>query len=103
MPTQLTLARVAAVPALVATFFWSHPLSPCICTAIFVAASVTDWLDGVLARRLGLHSEFGAFLDPVADKLMVAAALIVLSSSPLPAGVLAGNTWAVPVLSFGKL
>lgn len=80
LPTVLTLARVAVIPILVAAFYWSHPLSSAVTTSIFVAAAITDWLDGYLARRLSLHSEFGAFLDPVADKLMVAAALILLSS-----------------------
>lgn len=71
LPTLLTLARVLAIPVLVLLWFTPTPWSPSACTAIFLLAAATDWLDGFLARRMNLSSAFGAFLDPVADKLMV--------------------------------
>jgi len=76
----LTVARIVMIP-LVAVFFylpftWSNPL----CAAIFILAAVTDSLDGYLARKLGQTSALGAFLDPVADKLMVTTALVLLVS-----------------------
>ena len=83
LPNTLTWLRIGLIPMFVAVFYlpdgWvpSHAIN-LTATTIFVLASVTDWLDGWLARRLNQMSAFGAFLDPVADKLMVAAALIVL-------------------------
>lgn len=83
IPNLLTWFRILLIPVFVAVFYLSdstislhekHLLS----TAIFWLAAITDWLDGYLARALDQGSAFGAFLDPVADKLMVAAALIVL-------------------------
>ena len=78
VPNSLTLVRIAAIPVFVLVFYasasWSHLAS----AAIFAVAGITDWLDGYLARRLHQTSAFGAFLDPVADKLMVAAALVLL-------------------------
>jgi CDP-diacylglycerol--glycerol-3-phosphate 3-phosphatidyltransferase len=79
IPNILTLMRVALIPVLVLlaylpTFIWQHW---CI-AAIFLLAAITDWFDGYLARALNQTSAFGRFLDPVADKLMVAAALVLL-------------------------
>jgi cardiolipin synthase len=83
LPNTLTWLRIALIPLFVAVFYlpdgWLPPHDiNLIATALFLLAAVTDWLDGWLARRLNQMSAFGAFLDPVADKLMVAAALIVL-------------------------
>ncbi|TCO83055.1 CDP-diacylglycerol--glycerol-3-phosphate 3-phosphatidyltransferase/cardiolipin synthase [Plasticicumulans lactativorans] len=77
-PTILTLLRIALIPVFVVVFFLDFDGSNVFCTALFTLAALTDWFDGYLARRLGQASDFGAFLDPVADKLMVAAALVLL-------------------------
>ena len=80
LPTLLTWARVVAIPLLVGVFFLPLPVAAqnAIATALFVGAAITDWLDGWLARRWGQTSAFGAFLDPVADKLIVCVALVML-------------------------
>ena len=78
LPNILTLIRVAAIPVLVAVFYLPFTWSGMLAAGLFLAAGITDWLDGYLARKLGQTSPFGAFLDPVADKLIVAVALVVL-------------------------
>jgi CDP-diacylglycerol---glycerol-3-phosphate 3-phosphatidyltransferase len=78
LPNCLTYLRLALIPVLVAVFYHYGPLEPWPAAAVFVVAGLTDWLDGWLARRLNQTSAFGAFLDPVADKLMVATVLILL-------------------------
>ena len=83
LPNLLTWLRIAAIPLFVAVLYvddtWlTQHQANIIATTIFVAAAITDWFDGYLARKWHQTSAFGAFLDPVADKLMVAAALIVL-------------------------
>ncbi|HQR50778.1 MAG TPA: CDP-diacylglycerol--glycerol-3-phosphate 3-phosphatidyltransferase [Methylophilaceae bacterium] len=83
IPTLLTWLRIVLIPVFVGIFYLPPDVIPAhwvnfSATLIFAVAAVTDWLDGWLARRLNQTSAFGAFLDPVADKLMVAAALIVL-------------------------
>jgi cardiolipin synthase len=80
LPNALTLARIAAVPLLIAAFYLPFPAANWTALAIFVAASLTDWLDGWLARRWSLQSDFGKILDPIADKLLVAAALFMLAA-----------------------
>jgi CDP-diacylglycerol--glycerol-3-phosphate 3-phosphatidyltransferase/cardiolipin synthase len=83
LPIALTWLRVAAIPLLVTIFYlptsWLNmPEKNALATGLFIFAAVTDWLDGYLARRMKQESAFGQFLDPVADKLIVAAALLVL-------------------------
>lgn len=83
VPTALTWARILLIPLFVGVFFLPERTlvmadKNLTATLVFILAAVTDWLDGYLARSLNQTSAFGAFLDPVADKLMVAAALIML-------------------------
>ena len=78
VPNTLTEVRIVLVPVLVIVFYLPFPWAPMACAAIFALAAATDWADGFLARRLSQVSTFGAFLDPVADKLMVAVALVLL-------------------------
>lgn len=104
IPNILTLLRIALIPVFMLAYYlpvsWSHLLT----TAIFGLAALTDWFDGYLARRLGQASPFGAFLDPVADKLIVAVALIMLvQSNPtlwfvVPAAVIVGREIAISAL-----
>ena len=78
VPNTLTGLRIVLVPILVVVFYLPFSWTPMACAAIFALAAATDWADGYLARRLSQVSTFGAFLDPVADKLMVAVALVLL-------------------------
>lgn len=77
-PTILTLLRIALVPVLVVLFYLPYTWSNLACVVIFVLAAVTDIADGAIARRTGQTSRFGEFLDPVADKIMVSTALVLL-------------------------
>lgn len=77
-PNTLTLIRIVAIPLIVVVFYLPVPWARPAAGLLFALAGVTDWLDGYLARRLGQTSSFGAFLDPVADKLIVATALVLL-------------------------
>ncbi|MDT8408843.1 MAG: CDP-diacylglycerol--glycerol-3-phosphate 3-phosphatidyltransferase [Wenzhouxiangellaceae bacterium] len=77
-PTILTLLRIVLIPVLVVAFYLPQAWSNELAVAIFIVAAITDWADGWIARRYNLTSPFGAFLDPVADKLIVAVALILI-------------------------
>lgn len=104
LPTILTVARIVLLPIIIVVFYldytWARPLS----CAIFLVAGITDWLDGYLARRWGQESRFGAFLDPVADKLMVSTVLILIvefDNSPwltIPAIVIIGREITISAL-----
>ena len=104
IPTMLTLARIVMIPVLVLVFYLPYKWSNFASAAVFALAAFTDWLDGWIARRYDLHSAFGAFLDPVADKLMVAVALfLIVQGHPTPwmalwAGVIVGREIAVSAL-----
>ncbi|HEX2438475.1 MAG TPA: CDP-diacylglycerol--glycerol-3-phosphate 3-phosphatidyltransferase [Methylomirabilota bacterium] len=78
LPIGLTLTRIVAVPLLIVFLISSSRVDALIAAAIFVAASITDWLDGVVARRRNQVTTLGTLLDPVADKLLVASALVSL-------------------------
>ena len=87
LPNLLTLSRIAAIPVVVACFWLNRDWAPWFCMTVFVAACVTDWFDGYFARRNHQISRFGRFLDPIADKLLVAAALVMLVNSGTLRGV----------------
>ncbi|MDO5057100.1 MAG: CDP-diacylglycerol--glycerol-3-phosphate 3-phosphatidyltransferase [Lautropia sp.] len=83
LPNLLTWQRIVAIPLLICVYMvpyepWTEPGRNLVATILFILASVTDWLDGWLARRLGQQTQLGAFLDPVADKLLVCVALVML-------------------------
>ena len=80
IPTIMTWARIAAIPLIVGVFYLpiDHVSQNLLATILFVVSAATDWLDGYLARKLNQVSSFGAFLDPVADKILVCASVLVL-------------------------
>ena len=78
IPTAITLFRIGLIPLFVVVFYLPFAWANIAATAIFALASITDWVDGYLARALKQESAFGAFLDPVADKLMVVVAIVLL-------------------------
>ena len=104
LPNLLTLMRILLIPVFVVVFYipvhWAHTAA----AFIFAFASVTDWLDGYLARRLEQMSPFGAFLDPVADKLLVATSLLLLVGGKdinyitIPAIVIVGREIVISAL-----
>lgn len=83
-PMVLTLTRIALIPVLVLFFYLPFEWSNYVSAVVFILAALTDWADGYLARRMKLMSKMGAFLDPVADKLMVTTALVIMVHSPPP-------------------
>jgi CDP-diacylglycerol--glycerol-3-phosphate 3-phosphatidyltransferase len=78
LPTAITLFRIALIPLFVIVFYLPFSWANIAATAIFVVAAFSDWVDGYLARSMQLESSFGAFLDPVADKLMVVVIIVLL-------------------------
>jgi len=107
VPNIITLSRIVTIPFIVGVFYFPDDLvsfsaKNVTATAIFIFAAVTDWLDGYLARKLNQASAFGAFLDPVADKLFVVGALIVLlflgRVDPLVALIIIGREIAISAL-----
>jgi len=80
VPNILTLIRILLIPFFFVVYVIDAGWSNQVATIIFVVAAITDWLDGYLARRLNQYTTFGAFLDPVADKLIVATALVLLAT-----------------------
>lgn len=104
IPNLLTLLRILLIPVFVPVFYVPAQWSPYVAAAVFTVAALTDLLDGYLARRWGQTSPLGAFLDPVADKLMVAVALVLLVQQDprillvLPAIVIIGREITVSAL-----
>ncbi|MEI9568765.1 CDP-diacylglycerol--glycerol-3-phosphate 3-phosphatidyltransferase [Atlantibacter hermannii] len=78
IPTLLTLFRVVLIPFFVLAFYLPFSWAPFVCAVIFLIAAVTDWFDGYLARRWNQSTRFGAFLDPVADKVLVGIAMVLV-------------------------
>ncbi len=96
IPNLLTLLRIGLIPVFVLVYWLPYAWAPIWAAWIFIIAGFTDWLDGYLARRLGQASPFGAFLDPVADKLIVATALVLLVGDPkIQASVFSSTLFAV--------
>ena len=104
LPNILSLLRIVLIPVLVGLFFLPNASAAVWATIVFVVAALTDWLDGYLARKWDQTSPFGAFIDPVADKLIVAVALIlVLYKTPtwyilLPVVIIIGREITVSAL-----
>jgi len=104
IPNILTFLRIALIPVFVVAHYLPYAWSHVATTALFGLAALTDWFDGYLARKLEQTSPFGAFLDPVADKLIVAVALILLvQTNPtflfvIPAAVIVGREIAISAL-----
>ncbi len=104
IPTLLTWARIAAIPLIIGVYYlgWDIATKNLVATTLFVLFALTDWLDGWLARRLNQTSAFGAFLDPVADKFLICASLLVLLGhgrvDPLVALVIIGRGIAISAL-----
>ena len=104
IPNTVTLLRIALIPCFAAIFYLPFSWARIVAAAIFTAAALTDWLDGYLARRLRQTSKLGAFLDPVADKLMVVVVLVILLQAhptiwlALPVAVIIGREIAISAL-----
>lgn len=104
VPNTLTLMRILMIPVLVLVFYLPYDWRFLTCAVIFAIAAATDWLDGYLARKLNQNTPFGAFLDPVADKVMVAAALVVLVELygewwfSIPAAIIIGREIVISAL-----
>jgi CDP-diacylglycerol--glycerol-3-phosphate 3-phosphatidyltransferase len=101
LPLALTLARVAVIPVVLALFYLPMPYARQVATVLYTAAAFTDWLDGWLARRWNQTSRFGEFLDPVADKLLVAVCLVMLLHAQ-PEGLMKGILAAMVAVIVGR-
>lgn len=104
LPNLLTLLRILLIPVLIIVFYLPFQWVNAVAAGIFAAASFTDWLDGYLARKLKMLSPFGAFLDPVADKLLVSTVLLLLVGAKdinyitIPAIVIVGREIVISAL-----
>jgi CDP-diacylglycerol--glycerol-3-phosphate 3-phosphatidyltransferase/cardiolipin synthase len=104
IPNILTLLRIALIPVFVVIYYLPWSLAAQVSAVVFLLAAITDWLDGYLARRLNQVSPLGEFLDPVADKLMVATALVLLvqtDATPalaIPAAIIVGREITISAL-----
>lgn len=104
LPNLLTLLRIVMIPVFVVVFYLPFKYAHLLAAGIFAAASFTDWLDGYLARKLKMVSPFGAFLDPVADKLLVSTSLLLLVGAKdidyitIPAIVIVGREIVISAL-----
>lgn len=104
VPNFLTLLRISVIPIFVLVFYWPFKSHHLVCAIIFAVAAITDLLDGYLARKLKQVSPLGEFLDPVADKLIVAVALVLLVQAypsiwlAIPAAVIVGREIVISAL-----
>lgn len=104
IPNVLSLFRIILIPIFIIIFYLPMPGARLVCAILFAIAALTDWLDGYLARKLNQMSRFGAFIDPVADKLIVAIALVLLTAQEsvacftVPAMIIVGREIVVSAL-----
>jgi CDP-diacylglycerol--glycerol-3-phosphate 3-phosphatidyltransferase len=104
VPNLITLLRIGLIPVFIIIYYLPFANSHLFSASIFIAACVTDWLDGFLARKLSQTSPFGAFLDPVADKLLVSSSLLMLVGShylsyiTIPAIIIVGREIVISAL-----
>lgn len=96
LPNKLTVARIIATPIFMFFMMWEFKYNYLVALVIFIFASITDWLDGKIARSRNLVTDFGKFLDPIADKMLTTAALLGFITK----GVGAGITWIVFIVLF---
>ncbi len=78
VPNTITISRILLIPVFIAVFYLPYSWAPALATFVFWFAAITDWFDGYLARKLNQQSALGAFIDPLADKLMVISALLLI-------------------------
>ncbi|MAD44011.1 MAG: CDP-diacylglycerol--glycerol-3-phosphate 3-phosphatidyltransferase [Oceanospirillaceae bacterium] len=104
LPNILTLSRIVMIPLMVISFYWLGAQGKMVAAVLFALAAVTDWFDGYLARKLNQTTPLGAFLDPVADKLIVAVALVLLVEDfasiwlTIPAAIIVGREIVISAL-----
>ncbi|MDF1764632.1 MAG: CDP-diacylglycerol--glycerol-3-phosphate 3-phosphatidyltransferase [Oleibacter sp.] len=104
LPNMLTLSRIFMIPLMVIFFYWLGETGRILAALVFAIAAITDWFDGYLARKLNQMSALGAFLDPVADKLIVCVALVLLAGHyaetwlTIPAMIIVGREIVISAL-----